>query len=786
MVPLVASLPPVPDRIPLRAGIAVGLVAGCTLALQVVLTRLFSAVLFYHFAFLAISLALLGAGAGAILVYLRPGWFARPATEPLMARWCAAFAVLLVLVPLVVVRLDFPYLTGGVTFEFAFKLALASLVATLPFLAAGVAIALAITRYVAGAGRVYAFDLGGAGLGALLVVPALWLLDAPTLAAALGVLAGVAALLVAPARSRERAAGAAAGLLAAVVCLVAGASSLLYFDPPARALFGAEVVSDEWTPISRVVGYSSPAVTYDQDFAPVPDVRGRGLPDWRPLGTGPQSIGYALVRRGGRSVVIGGGGGRDIYNALSAGQRRVDVIELNRAIRETVDGDLGRWSGSPYSLPGVSYAIGEGRSKLSERDTRYDQVHIGFTTTLAASSGNAYALSESNLYTVEAFDEYLDHLAPGGVLNVSRPYRLTGEEALRATVLALEALRRRGVDEPERHVAVVLGHAPEDLYGTVLVRLTPFQPREVELIRRLGAERDNAPDQRLGVVYAPGGPYEREWRGLAAAGDPRDFCRDYRVDVCAPTDDRPFFFNSTRLGDVVGGSGASSTPLGRTPFVVLLLVLAVLAVLAGGAIVLPLATVSRERRPPVASMAFFAAIGLGFLLLEVALVQRFVLFLGFPTYALSVVLFALLVFTGAGAALSARMPHPRRALVGALALAAGLIAASAVGLAPLLRALIDLPFAARVAVAVTLLAPLGLSLGAAMPIGLRRLAGLHPGGVPWAWGVNGVMSVLGSVLAVAVALAWGFTATTLVGLGCYLVALAHAARGAWPALTREG
>ncbi|HEX8742981.1 MAG TPA: hypothetical protein VF712_07595 [Thermoleophilaceae bacterium] len=774
-----------PDRIPLRAGVAVGLVAGCTLALQVVLTRLFSAVLFYHFAFLAISLALLGAGAGAILVYVRPAWFARPSTESVIARWCVAFALLVVVVPLVVVRLDFPYLTGGVTAEFAAKVAVASVVAGLPFLAAGVAIALAIARYVASAGRVYAFDLGGAGLGALLVVPALWLLDAPTLAAALGVVAGAAALLIAPPGRPERIAGAAAAALAAAVCVVAGAGSLLYFDPPAQRLFGADVVSDEWTPISRVVGYSSPAVTYDQDFAPVPDVRGRGRPDWRALGTGPQSIGYELVRRGGRAAVIGGGGGRDIYNALGSGQRRVDVIELNRAIRDVVDGRLGRYSGSPYSLPGVSYAIGDGRTKLAERDTRYDQVHIGFTTTLAAGSGNAYALSESNLYTLEAFDEYLDHLAPGGVLNVSRPYRLTGEEALRATVLALEALRRRGIGDPERHVAVVLGAAPEDLYGTVLVRLTPFRPDEVALIRRLGDARDNAPDQRLGVVYAPGGPYEREWRELAAAGSPREFCRGYRVDVCPPSDDRPFFFNSTRLGDVLGGGG-TATPLGRTPFVVLLLVLGVLAVLAAAAMVLPLALVAGERRPPLASMAFFAAIGLGFLLLEVVLVQRFVLFLGFPTYALSVVLFALLVFTGAGAALSARRADPRRALVLALAVASELIAASAAGLAPLLRALIDLPFAARVAVAVALLAPLGLTLGAAMPIGLRRLAALHPGGVPWAWGVNGVMSVLGSVLAVAVALAWGFTAATLLALACYLAALAHAARGAWPALSREG
>jgi hypothetical protein len=179
-------------------------------------------------------------------------------------------------------------------------------------------------------------------------------------------------------------------------------------------------------------------------------------------------------------------------------------------------------------------------------------------------------------------------------------------------------------------------------------------------------------------------------------------------------------------------------------------------------------------------MAFFGAIGLGFLLLEIALIQRFVLFLGFPTYALSVVLFSLLLFTGLGSLASGRLADPRRGLVVALAGACVLMAAAAFGLQPLLRALIEWPFAARVAVTVALLAPAGALLGMAMPIGLTRLAGLHPGAVPWAWAVNGVASVLASVVAVAVAITWGFAAVTLLALACYLAALAAAVRGKWP------
>ena len=235
----------------------------------------------------------------------------------------------------------------------------------------------------------------------------------------------------------------------------------------------------------------------------------------------------------------------------------------------------------------------------------------------------------------------------------------------------------------------------------------------------------------------------------------------------------------TRLGHV-GDAPPPGYVYSVDPFLVLVVTLAILAVLAAMAFVVPLALGPREGRPPLADLSFFAAIGLGFLVLEVVLIQRFVLFLGFPTYALSVVLFSLLLFTGAGSFLSSRLGEPRRALVGALACGLALIAAASVALQPLLRALIDLPFAARVVVSVAILAPFGLALGVAMPTGLRRLGGLYPAGVPRAWGVNGISSVLASALAVAVAIAFGFTVATLVAFACYAAALVHALLGRWP------
>jgi hypothetical protein len=215
------------------------------------------------------------------------------------------------------------------------------------------------------------------------------------------------------------------------------------------------------------------------------------------------------------------------------------------------------------------------------------------------------------------------------------------------------------------------------------------------------------------------------------------------------------------------------------PFLVLIVTFCILAVLSLILVAAPLFLTARQDRPPVTALGFFAAIGLGFLTLEIVLIQRFVLFLGFPTYALSVVLFSLLLWTGAGSLLAGRMARPRTALTSALVIACVLIAASAFLLHPLLAALIDLPFAARVIVTVLLLAPVGVALGMAMPLGLTRLAALHPRGVAWAWGVNGIASVVASAGAITVAILYGFPAATVVALVCYLAALAHVRFGRW-------
>jgi hypothetical protein len=670
----------------------------------------------------------------------------------------------------VFVRLD---LGGGerVDWEFGLRLAVASILAAVTAFTAGVVIAVAIRAYAASISRVYAWDLVGAGIGALAVVPLLRI-PAPLLVALLGVVAVFAALCFAE-RAFAPAPTHAVALVAVVAVAVGGiVTPLLDLDPP---LPDDDLIADEWTPLSRVVAYDSgpsaqySIVLYDRIIAPVPTVTGDRLPSWEDMQLGAQSIPYELDAREGRTLVIGGGGGRDIYNALEHGER-VDVIEVNAAIRDAVDDELAHRSGSPYTRPGVSTTIGDGRSVLARRDTKYDHINIGFTDTLTASAAQGYALTENNLYTMEAFDEYYDHLAPGGMLSVSRLERLVGDEAVRATVLTLAALEDRGIDDPERHVVVLRGTDLWDgKYGTVLSRLTPFTDAEVARLRALADERGN------GVAYAPGGPYVGAWKTLAQEGWD-EFCHGYELNVCPPTDDRPFFFNMKRPFDL-GGQIAERYTV--DPYDILVLTFGILVVLAIVGLVVPMFLVRGARRPPATSLVYFAAIGLGFLLLEIVLTQRFVLFLGFPTYSLSVVLFSLLLFTGVGARLSAGFVGSRRAANVVLTVVLATVLASAFFVPPLLENLIDLPFASRVAVSIAIIAPLGVMLGMPMPLGLDRLRALHESGIPYAWGVNGIASVVASVLGVLVAILFGFTAAALVAGACYAVALAHSAFGRW-------
>jgi hypothetical protein len=496
------------------------------------------------------------------------------------------------------------------------------------------------------------------------------------------------------------------------------------------------------------------------------------------------------VRRDARVLIVGSGCGRDVLTALAFDQRSVLALEINQDILATVNGRFGAFTGPLDRDPRVTFVNDEARSWLARSRAEFDIIQASLVDTWAATAAGAFVLTEHALYTLEAFDVFLDRLAPDGILTMTRWYfRDAPGVTYRLTALAQAALRRRGVADPRRHLVVArkLGERPGDRdapegLGTLLVGKRPFSPEEVGVIQRvtraLGFELMLAPSSAADPVLAT----------LAGAGADAVIAGS-PLDISPPTDDRPFFFHMLRLRDVLRGGLwghglMTSNPSAVEALGVLLLVVVTLTALA---IVVPLllTTGTGALRGGGLPVLFFAGIGLGFMLVEVSQMQRLIIFLGHPTYGLSVVLFALLLAGGLGSywteARGAPLgPRGAAARLGGLLLVLGVFGAATPAVIAAFQAATT---SLRIAVAVAMLLPVGFCLGTALPLGLglasRRWASL----TPWLWGINGATSVCASVLAVAISMTAGIAAAFWTGFGCYVVAtLAYlgAARHAGP------
>jgi hypothetical protein len=485
-----------------------------------------------------------------------------------------------------------------------------------------------------------------------------------------------------------------------------------------------------------------------------------------------------------RALVIGPGGGRDLLSALLFGASRVDGVEINPIIADDVmRGAFHEFSGRIYTHPKVSVAVDDGRSYIRRSDARYDVVQASLVDTWAATAAGAYTLSENSLYTVEAFLDYLDHLTDEGVITVTRWVF----DGLRLVSLAQEACARRGCEAADR-IAIV----QHDRVATFLFKTQPFTPAEIAALRGIAADLGftvlYAPDDRdteRGRALEAADPRERRWRTglddyarLILASDRHAFYDSYVQDVRPTTDDRPFFFHTTRLEhqfevafgrSMLFGNGLSAllTLMGISGALVLLFVI--------GPLVLTGRSLLGSGWPRW--LAYFGCLGAGFMLVEVALLQQFVLLLGHPVYSLTVTLFSLLLGTGAGSYLSRRIPPGlvRARLLQALAGVIVLGLAAVLVLPWVIDVAIPAPRWVRVVLAAALLTPAGAVMGVPLPAGVRLLASRQPALVPWAWGMNGALSVVGATLAIFIAMNWGFSVTLLTGAGIYLAAAAFIA-----------
>ncbi|HEY4764880.1 MAG TPA: hypothetical protein VIH75_14470 [Candidatus Sulfotelmatobacter sp.] len=777
------SSPPEISEKTVLAGLA--LTSFAALLLELALTRLFSVVLFYHFAFLAISIALLGLGAGGVCAYLLKTRLAGTETRALAARLCIANSVVVLVMLEIVLHVPVALQVSWANFG---RLTALYLAAAVPFCLTGLLFAVVFARETRQIPRLYGADLGGGALACLAVVPLLNWVGGPNVILVAGAAMAVAATIWAEARSMRR--NAALLALALVALIGANYSGRLIDVVYAKGMFRdpAQVEFARWNALSRVeVDRKNGAKVIVIDADANTFIMNAELSHWhdteweRDLMSAPPALANVL-RPHGEFAIIGPGGGVDVLRAVANGSPSVTGIEINPIIATTIMRErYADYSQHLYQRPDVHIQVTDGRSFLRSTPQQFDVVQMTLVDTWASTAAGAFALSENNLYTVEAFREYFNHLRPDGMIAITRWEFQHPREALRVVAVAMEALHRLGVANPARNFIVVSqGSLDEDgIPVVVLAKKTGFTPAELEAVT---THINDYPD--LEPLYLPSDPGENPFSDLIASNDPYAFARSYAYNVSPVTDNAPFFFFTLKPGQILGEKGLRGgidwkVNLGVV-VLLLVLVISVIAVLAF--LVLPLALRSRTKRHSPLPLLYFVAVGLGYILVEIAFIQRFVLFLGHPTYALTVVIFLLMLSSGAGSLFS-RLWLPRTDLGWVpLVFVIVMLLADVFFLPNRLAALVGMDFGYRLLVSGVLLIPLGFVMGMPFPTGLRAFAALPtpelPAGqgaadnaVEWAWAMNAAASVLGSVLAMVIAIQFGLTVTLACGTAAYLLAL---------------
>ncbi len=772
------------------------------LMLEVVLTRIFSVTMWYHFAFLAISMALMGSALAGIILYFSPA-LSRPA---MAQRWIGRLAIALALAAPVtfLIYLKIPFQVSMWRTAFSIQqiveLAIIYLDMTIPFLLAGMVLALALATWSEQAGRVYWADLLGASFGCLLSVAALEALGGAGALLAAGAVAALAGVAFTWRMGRTQWVAIASAL--ALVGLVGGNATYNWLTISVNKAGGPEGrrLYERWNAHSRVTVYEIQRYPFFWSVEPrywdktvqegrflnhalllIDAIAGTPIQEFRGVLEEEEflrydltSFVYHLIERP-QTLVIGPGGGRDVLAALASGAPHVEAVEVNPAVVEAVRGPFGEFSGHLYDRPDVTIAVDDARGYISRSPQRYDVIQASLIDTWAAGGSGAFALSENSLYTTEAFQTYYDHLTDRGILTISRWY-LTERpaETMRLVSTGMAGWFQAGAADPRQHVAIVARPNPSgqsEGMATALFKRTPFTPQEVETLQARAGE--------LGftVIYAPGVPPHEEVGQFIAADQHADWIRTYPLDISPATDDRPFFFNLVRFGDLLDPS-LTTSGVYRTSMEAILILAAVIGImLVTGVlfILLPLWIGTRRRglaRPSARLLGYFAALGAGFMLVEVPTIQRLTVYLGRPVYSLTVVLFSLLLFSSLGSLWSARSSNEnlRTWLTRLFPGLVGLVVLHSLAGDWVVQQTMEQTWPVRMAITLVLLAPLGFLMGMPFPLGMRWAGQRYPGGAPWLWGVNGLMSVLGSALSIALAIHIGFRITLLVAATVYALA----------------
>ncbi len=797
-------------------------VTAATLMLQLIQTRILSVVAWYHLAFFVISTAMFGLTAGAVWVYLRGDRFTERTLPFDLAHYSAAFAISTALALAFQMTLA-PGVQPSVTTLVTWTQLAVSL--AVPFFFSGVVVSLALTRSPYPVGRVYGVDLVGAAVGCLGVLLLLNAVNGPSavlwtavVAAGGSVLFSLSGVEVEPpvlplltrVLKRRR-------IWVTMLVAVAAINSLDTSHRGLYPIFAKDELQlvdlpwyETWNSFSRVIA-KKPEFDEPQMWGPSPAfVAG----DWRltqsrlnidgDAGTAAYGIEGDLSRaqflqyditnlayhlpRLRRAAIIGVGGGRDVLSARLFGVEEIVGVEINPAFVDLLlhDPQFSRFVGL-NRLEGVTLHVDEARSWFARSGETFDLIQMSLIDTWAATGAGAFTLSENGLYTVEAWQIFLRRLAPEGVFTISRWYSPRHvSETGRMVSLAVAALLELGVDNPANHIYL----AATGKVATLVVSRSGFS---AGALAQLGTATERLQfDRLLAPGAAPASEVLGRIVGARSRGELAAVTRDLPLDLTPPTDERPFFFNQLPLYSAfkVAAVAASVRPysvtagnLFATATLVMLFFIALALVVT--AIIVPLRPALQDVGARLAGggTAYFMLIGIGFMLVEIAFLQRFSVFLGHPIYSLSVVLFSLIVSTGVGSLLSDHLAieRARRFMLWAL-VTSGYILSQLYWLPPLLLSFDSSPLAVRGLASVAIILPAGLLMGFAFPAGMRIIASYSRRPTPWFWGINGASGVLASIFAVGCSIAFGIGTTMALGAICYLLLIPAARMIGFPAV----
>jgi hypothetical protein len=785
---------------------AVFLISFALLIFQIVQTRILSVIAWYYLAFFAISVAMLGMTVGAVLVYLRNERFQSAPLSITLSDFALATAFAMpasVMVQFCLITV----LSLSLTTVISWSLLLAAM--AVPYVFAGIVVSLALTRSPFPTGQVYGVDLLGAALGCLAVLAILNVLDGPTAVIVCGVICALSALAFAASASAAdrgrlksgswwwRPASVAIALLTlGIVNSLApvGVRAILIKDTIERSGLG---LYERWNSYSRIIA-GRPQIQHPQMWGPsaklAPDTRvqqawlnidgdaGTVMFHYDGTRDSISFLQYDLVNLAYRlpgihkSAVIGVGGGRDLLSAHLFGVADITGVELNPIFinLHTLD-PFYRDYANLTALPNLKLHVDDARSWFASTKEKFDLVQMSMVDTWAATGAGAFSLSENGLYTLEGWRAFLKTVSEHGVFTVSRWYSPDDvNETGRMIGLATAALLDAGIKDARPHLFV----ARAENIATLVLSKAPFTEQQLRVLH------DAVRDLGFGVLLAPDRSPESALLGaltqsedLAALNRAADTAY---LDLTVPTDNRPFFFNQLRFSDIPDvtrrlfddslGSGVLTGNLSASAVLILILLISIVAVIA--AVLVPLAGAARECpwRLVVTGSLYFSLIGMGFMLAEIALLQRFSVYLGHPIYSLGVCLFSLILASGLGSLTSVQLKLDARGKLlawGAIVVAYLVVMERIVP--AVLQSTTDRERVVRIGITLAAIMPLGFLLGFAFPTGMRLVEAIDRQPTPWFWGINGATGVLASVLGVMLSMSLGIDVTLLVSAACYLL-----------------